>query len=76
VGDLFADVQRRRRLLGVDAAGTEVLLRDGRYGPYVECGNERRSLPKGADPAGVTLEDALALLAAPKPVRRRRRGKG
>jgi DNA topoisomerase-1 len=76
VGELFADLQRRRRLLGVDASGVEVWLRDGRYGPYVECGSERRSLPKGIDPAMVTVEVALTLLAAPKPVRRRRRGKG
>jgi DNA topoisomerase-1 len=41
-----------------------VVLRDGRYGPYVNDGETNASIPKGTDPDGVTLEDALALLAA------------
>jgi DNA topoisomerase-1 len=41
-----------------------VALYDGQYGPYVKHGTVSASIPKGTDPAGVTLADAVALLAA------------
>jgi DNA topoisomerase-1 len=39
---------------------------NGRFGPYVKCGDETRSLPADVSPLEVTLEQALALLAQPK----------
>ena len=62
-----------RRLLGVDAAGVEVWVIDGRYGPYVSCGRETRGVGEGVSFDAVTLAEALVSLAAPKPVRRGRR---
>ena len=44
--------------------GKPVELRSGRYGPYVADGTTNASLPKTADPATITLEQALELLAA------------
>lgn len=44
--------------------GTVVQVLDGRYGPYVTDGETNASLPKDADPATLTFEAALALLAA------------
>ena len=41
----------------------EVKLLEGRYGPYVTDSVTNASLPRGADPAAVSLEQALALLA-------------
>jgi DNA topoisomerase-1 len=41
-----------------------VKLLAGRYGPYVTDGTTNASLPKDADPAGVTLEQAVELLRA------------
>jgi len=38
----------------------------GRFGPYVKCGKEFRSLEDSDDVHAVTLERATALLAAPK----------
>ena len=43
-----------------------VVAHNGRYGPYVKCGEETRSLPEGLSPLDVTLEQALDLLAQPK----------
>jgi DNA topoisomerase I len=45
-------------------SGAPVELRDGRYGPYVTDGKVNASLPKGAEIASVTLEEAVELLAA------------
>jgi DNA topoisomerase-1 len=39
---------------------------DGRYGPYVKCDKETRSLPEGVSPLEVTLEEAIKLLREPK----------
>ena len=46
------------------ASGAAITVRDGRYGPYVTDGELNASLPKGRDPASVTLDDAVALLTA------------
>ena len=46
------------------ASGAAITVRDGRYGPYVTDGELNASVPKGRDPASVTLDDAVALLAA------------
>ena len=42
--------------------GGEITVRDGRFGPYVNVGKINATLPKGKDPAGVTLEEAIQLL--------------
>jgi DNA topoisomerase-1 len=38
-------------------------VRDGKYGPYVNFGKVNATLPKGTDPAAITMEAALALIA-------------
>ena len=50
----------------------EVTAQNGRYGPYVKKGTESRSLESEEQLLTVTLDEALALLAQPKP----RRGRG
>ncbi len=55
------------RVVGVDPAdGEEVVALNGRYGPYVKKGAETRSLESEEQLFAITLEEALALLAAPK----------
>jgi len=67
------------KVLGEDPeTGLEVSLRVGRFGPYVQLGEQSRDkgapkpkragLPKGLAPEDVDLEKALALLALPRQV--------
>ncbi len=56
------------RVLGKDPAdGEEISALNGRYGPYVKKGPESRSLDDEDKLLTVTLEEALTLLAQPKP---------
>jgi len=67
------------RQLGNGAGGKPVNVMEGRYGPYVTDGTVNASIPKGSDPATVTIEQANALLeargAAGPPVKRGRRSR-
>ncbi len=45
-------------------SGAAVVLRDGRFGPYVTDGTVNASIPRGTEPSAVDLEMAVALLAA------------
>ena len=59
------------RQLGTNPATSEpVVAYNGKFGPYVKCGEETRSLPAGVSPLEVTLAEALELLAQPKAARR------
>ena len=42
--------------------GEEVQVNNGRFGPYVKFGAAFVSLPKGADPLSVELDDAIVLI--------------
>jgi DNA topoisomerase-1 len=59
------------RLVGKDPDGNEIFALSGRYGPYVKRGDDSRSLESEDQIFTVTLEQALALLAAPKTRQRR-----
>ena len=50
--------------LGTHPEGGKVRVLKGRYGPYVKWEKVNATLPDGKEPESVTLEDAVALLAA------------
>ena len=53
------------RELGIDpVSGKPVVLKSGRYGPYVTDGEVNGSLRKGEDPDAITLQRAAELLQA------------
>ena len=45
------------------ADGAPVRVLSGRYGPYIKHGATNANVPRGTDPAAVTMEQAVALLA-------------
>ena len=47
-------------------SGEPVVVHNGRFGPFVKCGEETRSLGAGISPLEIRLSEALELLAQPK----------
>jgi DNA topoisomerase-1 len=43
--------------------GKPVKVLSGRFGPYIKHGDTNANVPKGADPAALTLAEAVVLLA-------------
>ena len=51
--------------VGLDESGTEIIARVGRYGPYLERGEDRASIPEDLPPAELTIDKAIELLSMP-----------
>ena len=86
--EIFAQPKRRRgqaaargplRELGQDPATDKpVVIKDGRFGPYITDGQTNVTVPRSEDPATITAERAFELLAekrAKGPAKKRTTGK-
>ena len=49
-------------ILGQHPNGKDVKVMAGRYGPYASDGTTHATLPKGADPKSITLDEAIRLI--------------
>ncbi len=59
--------RRSTRLpIGSDPDGNEIVVKPGRYGPYVKRGEDTAGVPEDLPPDELTVDLALELLAAPK----------
>ena len=54
------------RVVGLGAEGEEVVVQNGRYGPFVKMGKETRSLETEEQLLSITLEECQAILSQPK----------
>ena len=52
--------------IGHDADGNLVVVKPGRFGPYVKRGDDTAGVPDDLPPDELTIDVALSLLAAPK----------
>ena len=57
------------REMGDHPEGGPIAVMEGRYGPYVKWEKVNATLPKGTEPADVTMEMALELIAAKAPAK-------
>ena len=57
------DAQALAELGAHPADGEPVRVLAGRYGPYIKHGATNANVPRGADPAALTLDEAVKLLA-------------
>ncbi len=68
VSDRLGDIDARAVNsipIGADESGEPVVVRVGRYGPYVQRGEDRASLPDDLPPDELTLDRAMAFISAP-----------
>jgi DNA topoisomerase-1 len=52
-------------VVGQDSDGVDLVVRVGRYGPYLQRGEDRASVPEDLAPDELTVEKVLELLSAP-----------
>jgi DNA topoisomerase-1 len=53
--------QDKEKIIKQFAANEKVLVLNGRYGPYISIEKDNFKIPKGTDPASLTLEDCLKI---------------
>jgi DNA topoisomerase-1 len=66
VNELFLSGGGERKLGEHPETGEPVVLKSGRYGPYVTTGERNASLLRSMSPETMTLEDALKVLSLPR----------
>ena len=51
--------------IGEDEDGEDIVVRVGRFGPYIECGEKRASIPENLAPDELDSKHAIELFSAP-----------
>jgi DNA topoisomerase-1 len=52
------------KVMGEHPSGGKIVLREGRYGPYVSHGKINATIPKSNAPDSISLQDAIELIDA------------
>jgi len=72
--DAYGLIEARRELIANRTIkvfeGTDIQILNGRFGPYITDGEKNGKIPKDREPASLTQEECVALLAEGKPVRK------
>jgi DNA topoisomerase-1 len=55
----------KERVIKTFPENGEVIVQNGRFGPYISIGKENFKIPKGTDPASLTLEECLKIASTP-----------
>lgn len=59
------------------SASPDILVQNGRFGPYISQGKENYKIPKGKDASTLTLEECIEIIKSskdnPKPTRKRKK---
>ena len=63
--------ENANRTIKTFAERPDVLVLNGRFGPYIAIGKNNVKIPKGTDPATLTLDDCLKLADAPAPAKKK-----
>jgi DNA topoisomerase-1 len=63
--------ENANRTIKTFAERPDVLVLNGRFGPYIAIGKNNVKIPKGTDPSTLTLEDCLKLADAPAPAKKK-----
>jgi DNA topoisomerase I len=72
--EAYGMIEARRELIANRTIkvfeGTDIQVLNGRFGPYITDGEKNGKIPKDREPASLTQEECVALLAEGKPVRK------
>jgi DNA topoisomerase-1 len=65
--EVALDLLSLPKILGKNPENNEdVVVNNGRFGPYISCGAERRTIPADESPIQLTMDRALELLKQPR----------
>jgi DNA topoisomerase-1 len=67
--------QDKEKIIRQFPANDKVLVLNGRYGPYISIEKDNFKIPKGTDPASLTLEDCLKIASTQEKTNSKKTGR-